>query len=154
MHIFKRTKDSSMQVQKLKDDYFCLVLEKGEWIHSSLEQFAKEYPNTSFTLSGIGAVNQVDLSYFDAHKQEYLTKSFDQEYELLSCEGNLTYCEERPFAHLHVSLSASDFSVIGGHLNQAQICVTGEFFLQAHESLLERKKGTPLSFIYPKEALK
>ena len=47
--------------------------------------------------------------------------------------------EAEPFPHLHVTLADVNFQLLGGHLNEAEISVTGELIVEPFSGVVERK---------------
>lgn len=113
-----------MQSRKEKSGYW-LTLEKGEEIRSTISGWAKVNEINGAQIWGIGAVEEIELGYFNVKAKKYELRKFSGSHELLSCMGNIT--EEG--LHAHASISKDDFIVRGGHLNSAKISVFGEFFV-------------------------
>jgi uncharacterized protein len=72
-------------------------------------------------------------------QKQYLRKKVDEIAELISCSGNLTMKEDKPFVHVHVSAGLRDFSVIGGHLFSAIVAVTAEVILKPMPNVMKRR---------------
>lgn len=71
-------------------------LDKGDKIKECLTELAKaEQIQTGF-VSGIGAVDQVELSYFLPEEQKYQTKKFEGSFEVLSLKGTLSIFDKNP----------------------------------------------------------
>ncbi len=47
--------------------------------------------------------------------------------------------EGKPFLHMHVTLADENFQLLGGHLSEAEIGVTGELILEPFDGVLEIK---------------
>jgi uncharacterized protein len=116
-----------------------LILEPGDEIMKSLLELAKKEKIPSATLTGIGAIGNATLGYFDVNKKEYLKQTFPGSWELVSCVGSISWDGENPIAHVHVSISGADFELRAGHLFSGEITVTGEIFLNLNEKKLNRK---------------
>ena len=101
-------------------------LDKGEVIVDTLHHFFQQQHLTGGYVWGIGSVTNVVLGYYDVQKKEYLRKTFDEVYELLSLQGNITVVDNAPFLHAHVLLSGKDFAAFGGHLFEATVRATVE----------------------------
>ena len=67
-------------------------------------------------ISGIGALSEVRLGYFNAEAKKYEEKVFRENIEIVSLRGNISLKDNEIFPHLHAVLSRRDFSVVGGHL--------------------------------------
>ena len=59
-------------------------------------------------------------------------------YELTSLMGNVSFKEGKPFLHLHVNLSNHSGETYGGHLFNATINATGEFFIDLFDQKVTR----------------
>jgi hypothetical protein len=81
------------------------------------------------SVTGIGAVMNTTLGYFDLHTKEYRQRVFPEDMELVSLTGNITRVDGAPFVHAHAVLSGEDFVAHAGHLFSAEIAVTGELFI-------------------------
>ena len=87
----------------------------------------------------IGALKKITLGYFDVGTKEYKFKTFEEDVELISCMGNLSYGTTGPIIHLHVSVGREDYSNIAGHLSQPSIVsVTGEVYIYEIDQKIKR----------------
>jgi uncharacterized protein len=68
------------------------------------------------TLSVIGATSEATVGYYDQVKHEYFRKTFKEEMEILSCQGNVSLKEGKPFLHLHAVLGDVKLQCFGGHV--------------------------------------
>jgi predicted DNA-binding protein with PD1-like motif len=68
---------------------------------------------------------------------EYKAVSIKEPVELVSCTGNVSLRDGRPFLHAHAALAFSDGKVVGGHLNSGLIF--------AVEALIQELLGEPLA---------
>lgn len=116
-------------IAKNSNEKFVLVLEKGEKLLETITQFAKEKELRGAFISGIGALEDVELGYYNLHTKEYQRKMFNHgDYELLAVNGNLSLKNGQPYVHAHCSIAGEDFKVYGGHLFEATVAVTAEIF--------------------------
>jgi predicted DNA-binding protein with PD1-like motif len=113
-------------------------LTKGEEIHAALTRFMKAMGIGAGSITGIGAVTKVALGYFHADTRVYDRREYDDEYELVSLTGNLSYDDGNPRLHAHVVISGSDMKAISGHLFEATIAVTGEFYVMVADHRVDR----------------
>ena len=132
-----------MQFKFAADNYF-IVLDKGESLFDSLYELCRSQKITSAHLSGIGAISDFSLGYFDCVEKIYQSKQYDEEYELLSLQGNISTLDGNPFAHLHATVSGSDYQVIGGHLFSAKIAITCELQLTKLPFKMERLQNSEI----------
>jgi len=110
----------------------------GDEIVSTLTKFAYEKGINSGTITGIGALKNPVLGYFDLPKREYLKKEFEGNYELLNLTGNFAKIDSDIILHCHAVISDADFNVFGGHLFEAEVAVTGEFYIYPGDVAVRR----------------
>ncbi len=122
-----------------KDNKYLIRLFKDEDLFSCLEEFASTEKLKSGMLKGIGALKEAELGFYHLNEKRYDRKSFNDEYELLSLDGNLSFFNEKPFFHIHTVLGTSDFSCIGGHLFSAKVAVTTELYFFPLDIKVERE---------------
>lgn len=91
-------------------------LDKGTEIINGLSHLMKMRNITTGMISGIGAVSEAQLGYFNAETKSYEKKLFPENMEIVSLKGNISFKDNEIFPHLHVVLSRRDFSAVGGHL--------------------------------------
>ena len=106
-----------------------LVLKKGTPVRPAIAAFVEQIGLTTGTVQGIGALEQIELGFFDRERKVYDRRRVEGPHELLSLLGNVTVLDGEPFLHLHAVLSGPDFSVTGGHFFDAVVAVTLELFL-------------------------
>lgn len=126
-----------MESKKTGDGYI-VRCDIGDEVVSTLVRFAAENNIESGTVTGIGAVKDVVLGYFDLARKEYMRKNYDGIYELLSLSGNFAKFDSEIILHCHAVISNQDFQVSGGHLFSAVIAVTGEFYIRPGHTKIER----------------
>jgi len=127
---------------------YLIVFDKGAEVMAGLLQFAREHRLAGGSLSGIGAVSDASLAFFDRKKMEYLPIPVAQQAEVLALTGNLALREKQPFFHVHAVLGLPDGSTRGGHLVHAHVWPTLEVVLttwtRSAQRTLDRETGLPL----------
>jgi hypothetical protein len=136
---------------------FVLRLERGEELIATLTDFCERRGLRNAVFQGIGAVERVQIGYYDLRKREYFFRSESGVFEVASMQGNvaLVYPEGtrgvegpstglgagKPFIHAHAVLSRCDESLecIGAHIKEAYVAVTLEICMTVLESSIERK---------------
>ncbi|MCL5022363.1 MAG: DUF296 domain-containing protein [Nitrospirae bacterium] len=91
-------------------------LMKGDDLIGGLTAVIKGRGIASGIVSGIGAVTEAHIGYFNAGTKKYEEKVFQENLEIVSLRGNISYRDAEVFPHIHAVLSRRDFSAIGGHL--------------------------------------
>ena len=105
-------------------------LEPDEDIIDAITDLVKNQNITSGFVNIIGALKKITIGFFDLKSMQYNFKTFDEDVELISRKGNISYKEGVPIIHLHVAIGREDFSLIGGHLSQPSlVSITGEVFI-------------------------
>ncbi len=106
-----------------------LVLKRGEDLAAGITAYCDENRIRSAQVTGIGAVEDVELGFYDLEARTYLRRKLQGIYELLSLTGNITRVDGKAFLHAHAVLGARDYSCMGGHLFGARVAVTGEIVM-------------------------
>jgi predicted DNA-binding protein with PD1-like motif len=127
-----------MRYKKFVDTYV-IRLETGEEVIESLKRFVEKEKIRGAFFSGLGAVNDVSLGYFDFERKEYEKKVFEQDFEVTSLVGDVSFLDEKIIIHTHVTLADKDFKIIGGHLNKATVTATLEIVFNPVEGSLLKK---------------
>ncbi len=122
-----------------KDNKYLIRLFKDEDLITKLEEFASTENLKGGMLKGIGALKDVELGFYHLNEKHYDRKTFNDEYELLSLDGNLSFLNGKPFFHIHTVLGCADFSCVGGHLFSAKVAVTTELYFLPLDIKVERE---------------
>ena len=127
---------------------YLLVFHTGQEVMKGLLAFARKHDLTAGHLTGIGAISDAVVGYFDPQKKVYLKIQEKGQAELLSLTGNLANYDGEPFFHVHVALGLRDGSTRGGHLFEAMVRPTVELVLTTYATSVRRKidpdTGLPL----------
>ena len=128
-----------MKKQKF-DRYWVVRLEKGEEIITALTQAVKEAGIEGGFFYGLGVGTNLELGYFEAHKQAYIKKVFPDEYEFTSFQGNISRISGELTLHCHVTITDSQFNAYGGHLFHGTVPATLEIIIFPFTEALTREK--------------
>ncbi len=127
---------------------YLLVFRTGQEVMKGLRAFARKHKLVAGHLTGIGAVSDAIIGYFDPQTKTYRRIHEKGQAEVLSLTGNLALDDNEPFFHVHVALGRRDGSARGGHLFEATACPTVELVLTAYGKPVRRKidpeTGLPL----------
>lgn len=91
-----------------------------------LEAFCIRHEITAAVFSLIGAVSKATLGTYDQAQQVYVTFTAEGDLEILSCTGNISLKEGKPFVHAHIILAGEGGKTIGGHLFPGTVVFAGE----------------------------
>lgn len=117
-----------MDYRKTEAGYM-IQLFKGEEIIAGLSRFARDHELQSGVISGIGAVKEIEVGYFDTEAKQYPKKQFPETHELVSAKGNFSLNGDDLFVHMHVVFCDTDYRAHGGHLFSATVAATAEFYI-------------------------
>ena len=117
-------------------------LETDQPWRASLEAYAADHAIGAAWFTGMGAVQEATLAFYDQDAQTYECITFDEPLEVASCVGNIALLDGAPFAHTHMVLSRPDGSTVAGHLDEATV-FAGELHMQVYERPLERQQHAP-----------
>ncbi len=134
-----------MQYKKNKNTYF-VYLEKGEPVVDILTNFCKEQNISNGGISGIGAVNNIELGAYDTSTKEYIRRIFKEDYELINYQGNIMLLDDKPFIHAHITIGNHNMELFGGHLFSMNIAVVGEFIIQNIDGDSKRTFNSDIGF--------
>lgn len=129
-----------MQAQET-DKGILIKLARGEELISTLTALCEERQIRNAIFQGIGAVENVEIGYYDLSKKEYFFTKDEAVFEVAAMQGNVALVDGKPFIHAHAVLSRCDESLqcIGAHIKSAQVAVTLEIFMTVLDSSIERK---------------
>jgi predicted DNA-binding protein with PD1-like motif len=127
---------------------YLLVFHTGQEVMRGLLAFARRHRLVVGHLTGIGAISDAVIGYFDPEKKVYLRTHEKGQAEVLSMTGNLALDAGEPFYHVHVALGRRDGWARGGHLFEATVRPTVELVLTTYRKPMQRKidpaTGLPL----------
>ena len=114
-------------------------LDKGDEIVKGLLEVAKKEGCALASVTGIGAVDDFEVGIFDLEKGNYNRLRYNGNHEINALMGSLTTKDGEPYLHLHITCTGKDGKVVGGHLFEGKISLTGEIFLQIVDGSVDRK---------------
>jgi uncharacterized protein len=119
---------------------YIIRLESGESVMESLKQFLSSEHVGFANLSAAGAVQSVRLAFWDPDTRKYEYRDVEEPLEVVSFQGNASRKDGQPHLHLHGVFSRRDFSVLGGHIQDARVHPTLEVWLRTEEIEVRRVK--------------
>lgn len=95
--------------------FLCRLPKQADLLQALTSEFSQRgVESGSFIV--IGAVTSATMGFYDLHKREYEVKSFQGQYEIVNCTGNISLRDGKEFVHAHIILADQDFKCFGGHL--------------------------------------
>lgn len=119
-----------MYKYKSKGGKYVLSLDNHVSLVEALAAFCREKNILSGSVTGIGAVNTATFRYLNPATMAYVDKTFAEQMELTSVEGNISRKDGEVYLHIHITASRADYSCIGGHLLDARISGACELFVE------------------------
>jgi len=117
-----------------------LVLDGGEEVKRTLEQFAVAQTLQSASFVVLGAFEKAKLGYFQWEQKAYKEIGVDEQVEVITLAGDIVRDQEgKPSLHAHTVLGRSDGSTRGGHLLEAIVRPTLEITLTQSPAHLVRR---------------
>lgn len=80
----------------------------------------------------IGAISSLKYGFFDQDEKEYTynTYAYDESMEIVSCSGNVSVKDGKPFCHMHIVASDKKGKCVGGHLVAGTSIYAAEVVIQ------------------------
>ena len=128
---------------KLIDDAsqrtFVVVLDPGEEVLECLLGFAREQGLSAAEFTGLGALSDCVLGYFDWQKKDYRRIAIEEQVEVLNLTGNVALADGEPKLHPHIVVGKADGSAHGGHLLAGHVRPTLEVVITESPAHLQRR---------------
>ncbi len=131
---------------------WALILSVGDDVPPALADFARANHVVSAHFSGIGAVRDAEVAWFDPARKQYRAMARAEQMEVIGLLGDIALgVDGAPVVHTHVTLARQDGSAWGGHLLRATVWPTLELFVTTFaQPLRKRANGdTGLELIDP-----
>lgn len=123
---FQNYKGNHWTARKV-DQTYIVSLQNESGIVEALTDFVTSQHIEAGQITGIGAVSEVTLRFFDPATKKYVDKTFNEQMEVTNISGNVSEMDGKPLLHLHITLGRQDYTALAGHLLDAKIRGAGEF---------------------------
>ncbi len=117
---------------------FILNLNRGENLFEGILHCAEQVGLHAASLSGLGALEDPSVAFYHLDIKQYDTKMFKGIFELVSLNGNVSFVNNKHFAHIHAALGKADHSLFGGHLMDGKVGVVAEITIIPLVAPIER----------------
>ena len=131
--------------QEMKYEYkqagnrqYIVSISNGEELMNALTAFCQERNVTLGTITGIGAIDEMTLRFFNPTAKQYEDRKFEEQMEIANLTGNVSTLNGETYLHVHVTLGRADFTALAGHLLSARVHGAGEFIVEDLQGRLER----------------
>ncbi|MBI2637625.1 MAG: DNA-binding protein, partial [Candidatus Sungbacteria bacterium] len=129
-----------MKIIVHENNKYVLRFDRGEEVISSLQVFCGNESIKAGVFSGIGAVGEAVLSWYDHERKELLDKTLNADLEVTGLTGNVSLMNNNINIHAHGSFSDSEMLGYGGHVKKMIVSGTCEIVLEKFESVMARNK--------------
>ncbi|CAI3933654.1 MULTISPECIES: PPC domain-containing DNA-binding protein [Commensalibacter] len=119
-------------------DQYVVSLKNHVEISKALTEFCNDQHIRAGTITGIGAVKEATLRFFNPVTKVYKDKVFAEQLEISNLTGNIAQKDGKLYLHLHITLGRADYSALAGHLLTAVINGAGEFVVTKYNGTLPR----------------
>lgn len=128
-----------MHIHKLDTNDEMVVLKKGELVIENLTRHCKDKGIQNATLSGLGAVSEIECGYYDLENRKYVFKKYEGLFEVASIAANVILKDKQPFVHMHALFTDENNHAFGGHVQEMKVGVTLEVHISKFTNTLERE---------------
>jgi predicted DNA-binding protein with PD1-like motif len=105
----------------------------------SITELARRKGIEAGSFTAIGALKRAKLGYYDQKNRKYREMMIAAPHELVSCVGNVSLSEGKPFVHAHVVLGDEKGNTKAGHLLEGIVFAAEVHLRQLEGPKLERK---------------
>ncbi|MBI4080779.1 MAG: DNA-binding protein [Candidatus Levybacteria bacterium] len=138
-----------MRVIYHQNKFSILRFDKGDDVPSALATFCEKNDITAGFFSGLGACEEITISYYDLEKKQYLDLQKKEDLEIVSLTGNIAVMDEKTLVHAHGVFSDRNFTTVAGHVKQLRVSATCEVHLTIlpNKTVREYDKKTGLNLM-------
>ena len=111
--------------------HYVLSLDNHVNIVEALTAFCAEKEILAGSITGLGAIGSATFRFLNPATKQYVDKTFEEQMEITNLTGNISQKDGKPYLHVHITASRSDYSCIGGHLLEARVNGACELFVTA-----------------------
>ena len=108
-------------------------LPHGADLYESLTKIAKNEDIKLGRVLAIGATTHAVVAFYDHTQKKYVNMEFPGSMEILTCNGNVSLRDGKPFVHVHILLGDRQGKVFGGHLMPGTKVFACEVFIDEFE---------------------
>ena len=127
-----------MEYRKFADTYVVRI-NQGEEILEQLRLLSEAEHIKLAHVSAIGAIGDFTVGLFRKAEKQYVARSFQGDYEIVSLSGTVNTMNGAFYTHLHLSAADESNHVFGGHLNRAVVSATCEMIVRLILGTVDRQ---------------
>ena len=131
------------QYKEVAPGKFVLSLDNHVEVAEALTVFCTEKGILAGSITGLGATNEATFRFLNPATKLYVDKTFNEQMEITNLTGNISQKDGKPYLHIHVTASRSDYSCIGGHLLSARINGACELMVESYPGTMVGRRFDP-----------
>ncbi|MBS3903134.1 MAG: DUF296 domain-containing protein [Anaplasmataceae bacterium] len=128
-----------MKVIYQKESCYLIRFDADEEVISLVENFCIEHQIYSAVIWGIGAVNDLTISWYNLDEKKYHDHELKKKLEIASFHGNISLKDGKPVIHAHGSFSDYELHSRSGHVKKMIVSITAEIYLERLAGKIERQ---------------
>lgn len=126
-------------IYKRYGDKIVIRLLKGDKLVESVQEILNKENVLAGSLTGLGAIDYLDMGVFDPETQGYKKHIFEEFMEVTNLTGIISEMDGKLYTHIHITCGKSDETAVAGHLNEARIGLTSEIVVSIINGKIDRK---------------
>ena len=127
-----------MEYRKIENTVI-LRLDPNEKVVDSILKVCQTEQITLGNISGLGAVNEIEIGLYDVEKQCFCPTTLKKSLEMANLTGNVTTQDGQVYLHLHAVFGDVHGNAVAGHLKEAVVSATCEIFISSICGTVERR---------------
>lgn len=130
---------------------YAIALQRDDEVATALLEFATTHRVTSGHFTGIGALREVRIAWYDLSNKEYRIMDVPGQVEALSLVGDVGVAGASPVVQCQLVVGLEDGTTRGGHLVHALASPTLEVTFTAEPTMLRKSfdNYSRLTLIHP-----
>lgn len=136
-----------MKIINENQDKIVIRFDRGDELISEIGGFCAERKISGAFFWGIGAAEELTLSYYDLDSKQYDDHVFAERLEITGITGNVAMFKNELKVHTHGTFADRDMVVRGGHIKHLIVSATAEICLQVlgpMKRTVDKTTGLPL----------
>ena len=113
-------------------------MEPGEELIATMRRVCEQEKIRFGTVTGIGAADYAKVGVYNVKEKKYHANELKGALEITNLCGNITTMDGALYLHIHITVADEQARAFGGHLNEANISATTEFFITRLEGEVDR----------------
>lgn len=128
-----------MEVVKKQGNVYIIKVLRGADFLQTLTSFCEESTIHAGYLTAIGACNKLTLAWYNLETKAYEDHEYNEDLEIASVIGNVSFVDGKPFIHVHGVFGKQDMTTYGGHIRKMVISAACEVRLEVFDGSIERE---------------